>query len=316
MKRLLAQSIALVLCAQFVLTQTPQKPPQEPIPEDIIRISTELVQTDVVVTDKNDRIINDLKLEDFELYDNGKKQDLRFLEFVSVASPRRVEGARPAGLPAEAEETGNTGVAARDLKRVVAFVIDDLTMEIPDIEPVRKLLRDFVDNKMQPGDLVAIVRVVGGKGLLQQFTTDKQLLRRAINQIRLVGHPFSSQERPDDAVLTVNPLGTAAPDSPTGTMDAMTDAPEIFSANDETIGYFRGLSVMTTANFVMQSLKQIPGRKSLVLISGGIPIFTGTTSTFSTPSSYNLSSLLEQLTDNAFRSGVVINALDPRGLRA
>src|SRR6185436_18307003 len=112
-------------------------------PEDIIRISTELVQTDVVVTDKNDRIISDLKLEDFELYDNGKKQDLRFLEFVSVASPRRVEGARPAGLPAEAEETGNTGVAARDLKRVVAFVIDDLTMEIPDIEPVRKLLRDF-----------------------------------------------------------------------------------------------------------------------------------------------------------------------------
>jgi len=316
MKRLLALSIVMVFCTQWVLTQTPQKPPQEPIPEDIIRITTQLVQTDVVVTDKNDRIISDLKLGDFELYDNGKKQDLRFLEFVSVAAARRVEGARPAGLAAEVEETGNTGVTAKDLKRVVAFVIDDLTMEIPDIEPVRKLLRDFVDNKMQPGDLVAIVRVVGGKGLLQQFTTDKQLLRRAVDQIRLVGHPFSSQEKPDDAVLTVNPIGTAPVDSPTGAVDAMADTPEIYSANDDQIRYFRGLSALTTANFVMQSLRQIPGRKSLVLISGGIPIFSGTSSSFSSGSSYNLSGLLEQLTDNAFRSGVVINALDPRGLRA
>jgi hypothetical protein len=64
---------------------------------------------------------------------------------------------------------------------------------------------------------------------------------------------------------------------------------------------------------VIDSLKQIPGRKNLVLITGGIPIFevAGSGSTFS-----NTTSLLDQLTANAFRAGVVINTLDPRGLRA
>lgn len=312
MKRIFAFLLATAMCAQLALAQTPQKPSSEPVPEDIIRITTQLVQTDVVVTDKNEQIIKDLKLEDFELYDNGKKQDLKFMEFVSVDSARRAEGTRPTGLPVEVEQTGNTGVSAKELKRVVAFVIDDLTMEIPDLQPVRKMLRDFVDNKMQPGDLVAIVRVVGGKGLLQQFTSDKQLLRRAIAGIRLVVHPFSASEKPDDVVLTVSPLGADSIDSPSAAVESLSsDSPEIFSANDDQIRYFRGLSALTTANFVIDSLRTIPGRKSLVLVTGGISLFeTNNTGNF------NITGLLSQLTDNAFRAGVVVNSLDPRGLRA
>src|SRR6185295_3852473 len=129
MKQVLTFLVATAICVQLVFSRTPQKPEQEPIPEDIIRITTELVQTDVVVTDKNDQIIKDLKLEDFEVYDNGKKQELKFLEFVSVDSTTRSEGTRPSGpAPAEIEPTGNSGVSAKDAKRVVAFVIDDLTM--------------------------------------------------------------------------------------------------------------------------------------------------------------------------------------------
>lgn len=310
MKKIFAFLMAAALCAQLVFAQTPQKPEQEPIPEDIIRITTELVQTDVVVTDKDGQIIKDLKIEDFEIYDNGKKQDLKFLEFVSVDSGRRSEGARPAGLPAEVEQLGQTGLAAKDLKRVVAFVIDDLTMNVRDLQPVRKLLTDFVDNKMQPGDLVAIIRVVGGKGLLQQFTSDKLLLRRAIAAIRLVGHPFASSDVPEP-LLAKNPLAIPAVDSPSSYIDSQTDTPEIYSANDDQIRYFRGLSALTTANFVIDSLRQIPGRKNLVLITGGLAIFEANST-----GNYNFTSLLNQLTDNAFRAGVVVNTLDPRGLRA
>src|SRR6266571_3689624 len=93
----LALSLSSVFGAAFSQTpSTPQKPPQEIAPEDVIRITTQLVQTDVVVTDKNDKIVKDLKLEDFELFDNGKKQDLKFLEFVGfegAEKERRSEGA-------------------------------------------------------------------------------------------------------------------------------------------------------------------------------------------------------------------------------
>src|SRR6266550_6049220 len=103
----LALSLSSVFGAAFAQTPSvPQKPPQEIAPEDIIRVTTQLVQTDVVVTDKNDKIINDLKLEDFELYDNGKKQDLKFMEFVSVDAGRRSEGTRPSSLANSLEQTG------------------------------------------------------------------------------------------------------------------------------------------------------------------------------------------------------------------
>jgi VWFA-related protein len=314
MKRTLAILLALSSFAPFAFTQTPQKRDPQPAPDDIIRVTTQLVQTDVVVTDKNDQVVKDLKLEDFEVYDQGKKQEVKFMEFVGVESPRRTEGNRsgaPNPLPAAVEDTGNTGVTTKDLKRVVAFVIDDLTMQIPDLPSVRKMLVDFVDNKMRDGDLVAIVRVIGGKGLLQQFTNDRQLLHRAIAGITPVVHPYKASESPDPQGV-VNPVAAPAIDSPT-MAEAALEAPDIGSPNDDIIRYNRSLSALITANLVIDSLKQIPGRKNLVFITEGIPIFENNAngSSFS-----NTSAVLNQLTDNAFRAGVVIHSLDPRGLRA
>src|SRR5205823_2913548 len=122
MKWVFAVILATEMTMATAIAQTPQ-PSQTPKPraesEDIIRITTHLVQTDVVVTDKSDQIIPDLKLEDFELFDNGKKQDLKFMEFVSVDNGRRSEGTRPSSLPNYIEQTG-PGVLAKDVKRVFA----------------------------------------------------------------------------------------------------------------------------------------------------------------------------------------------------
>src|SRR2546430_12153688 len=162
--------------------QTPQKPQSPSTQEDIVRVTTSLIQTDVVVTDKNDQVINDLTLADFKLLENGKKQDLQFMEFVKSSTEPRSEGTiEVAGRPIEPEVSRN--LTAKDLHRVFAFVIDDLTIPFEDIVTVRKMLTDFVDNKMEQGDLVAIIRVVGGNGFLQQFTADKVILRRAISQV-------------------------------------------------------------------------------------------------------------------------------------
>src|SRR5207244_5232865 len=119
MKRIAPLMLSVVMAFSVVAAQTPgtpQKPQPQIAPEDIIRITTSLVQTDVVVTDKNEEIIPDLKLEDFELYDNGKKQDVKFMEFVSTESPSRAEGERSA-LPRYVEPR-NSGISANDLKRV------------------------------------------------------------------------------------------------------------------------------------------------------------------------------------------------------
>jgi len=314
MKNLLALALS-VFVASTSLGQTPQKPAQEIAPDDIIRVSTSLVQTDVVVTDKNDQIIPDLKLEDFELYDNGKKQDLKFMEFVGTEGPRRSEGDR-SGLPSYVETPAVNGISTKDLKRVIAFVIDDLSMRFQDLPYIKKTLLDYVNNKMRDGDLVAIVRVYGGKSLLQQFTTDRQLLRRAIASINPVVHPLGSADDPffEQQNQRFTPAAgaaadSAANDSPTVAESAL-ELPEIFSSSDDTVQYNRSLALISTSNYVIDSLKQLPGRKDLVLITAGIPIFEKNT----TGSNTNL--VLNQFAENAFRAGVVVNTLDARGLAA
>jgi hypothetical protein len=59
-------------------------------------------------------------------------------------------------------------------------------MQFENLYRTRKMLQDFVDNQMQPGDLVLILPTGGGSGLLQQFTSDRSLLRSAIDRLRLV----------------------------------------------------------------------------------------------------------------------------------
>jgi VWFA-related protein len=183
MKKILAHCLCLLLTLS-VVAQTPtprqQPTPQQPAPdEEIVRVTTALVQVDAVVIDKNDRPVPDLKMSDFEVYENGKRQNVQFMEFVSTdagagAVASRVEGNRDlAKVAPGAETTAARELSGKDVKRTFAFVVDDLTVPLEDMITVRQLLTDFVNNQMREGDLVAIVRSVGGKALRQKFIMDK-----------------------------------------------------------------------------------------------------------------------------------------------
>ena len=93
------------------------------------------------------------------------------MEFVSIDSPRRREGSSDLAKVTPGVDTSvPRDLTIKDVRRVIAFVVDDVTIPSEDMVRVRQMLSDFVDNKMQDGDLVAVVRTVGGKGLLEQFT--------------------------------------------------------------------------------------------------------------------------------------------------
>jgi VWFA-related protein len=335
MKKFIATFFSIVLMVSLVAAQTPQKPQQEIAPEDILRITTSLVQTDIVVVDKDDHVIPDLKLDEFRVTDNGKRQDLKFIEFVAPDSAPRVEGKLAiAGQPVEAGAARN--LSAGELRRVFAFVVDDLTIPFEDVTNVRKLLNDFVDNQMREGDLVAIIRVIGGSGLLQQFTSDKRLLHRAIAQItpqlnaNSAFNNLTSEERVR-AELTGATSSVGLDDGGRSTDSINAANSDIDGSNEGTTRGFRALATLLTASEVTNYMKVLPGRKSLVLISGGLPlsetsqgqvtIGTGAGAapvTIAETRSYisNVDYLLRQLVDRATRSGVVINTLDIRGLSA
>lgn len=321
--RLKGTCVAVLILLWFTdgLPQTfSQTTPQKRIEDQTIRITTELIQLDVVVTDKDGRVVKGLTKEDFTLFDSGKKQQISFFEFFEGGKLRT-----PSTSPREVAEPvspGRSGVP--DTKRIMAFVVDDLTINQEDLAFLRQLLKNFIDAQMQGGDLVAIVRTVGGKGLLQQFTMDKQLLHRAVASLTPRSHAFSAIHNPQMPRMT-NPQGAMASDGPTdpsaagagdegpmGAVDAAGEALDVSNPLDDTHKTLRALMSLGTASFVIDSLRELPGRKSLVLISGGLPILSSQTGANTGSVSY----LLNTLTDKATRAGVAIHTMDVRGLQA
>lgn len=305
--------LPLVLLAVFGLAQ--ENPPKSS-GDQAIKISTDLVQLDAVVVDKNGKVVRGLSKDDFELYDAGKKQLISFFEFVdagkgSVSALNQPQTRKP--------EISTQGPAERDIRRIYAFVVDDLTIRYEDMTYVRDMLNNFVDNQMQPTDLVAIVRVVGGQGLLQQFTTDKELLRRSIAKLTPTFNPFNVYNAQDTGTsVAPTPAQGSGPDVANpgsnfgGGFQDLGGQVDINSPTDETNITLRGYMTLGTASFVIDSMKQLPGRKSMVLVSGGLPILGVGANVVAT----NITNFLDVLADRATRAGVAINTLDIRGLSA
>lgn len=328
-RRILTLSLTLLVAG----TVFPQDKPQKNDPDHTIRISTELVQMDVVVTDKNGRIVRGLSRDDFEIYEKGKRQPISFLEFVEAGSRSKSEGET---AESRAQQAVNHDLTEKDIRRIFAFVIDDLTVRFDDLVYVRQMLSNFVEKQMQPTDLVAIVRTVGGKGLLQQFTTDKDLLRRAIVSLLPVNHPLnvsdellgnrplidqnagqgmqSNRPQPTSSVArsAAESAAAEAGESIDSAMDVSGDVIDINSVADDSDKSLRAFMTLGMASFVIDSMEELPGRKSLVLISGGLPLLDAQAgSTFG-----RVSSLLNLLTDNATRAAVSIHTMDIRGVTA
>ena len=66
-------------------TDEPAKPAGPP--DDVIRVNTELVQSDLMVFDKDGRFVDGLKADQFELRINGKSTPISFFERVTSGRP-------------------------------------------------------------------------------------------------------------------------------------------------------------------------------------------------------------------------------------
>src|SRR2546422_11103858 len=102
--------IGVIFCAPVLWGQTPEEP-QRQAQSDVLRVYTELVQTDVMVFDKQGRFVNNLKKEDFELRIDGQIKPVDFFERVTAGSASeesQLAAARGAANRARAGKAGET----------------------------------------------------------------------------------------------------------------------------------------------------------------------------------------------------------------
>jgi VWFA-related protein len=280
--------------------QTSQKPAQTS-DDDVVRITTNLVQVDAVVTDKNGRQVTDLRPEEVEIREDGKPQTITNLSYVALDSllgSRSPDPSKPIDRTAPAPPVR---LRPDQVRRTMALVVDDLGLSFESAHFVRQALKKFLDRQMQPDDLVAIIRTGGGVGALQQFTSDKRQLYAAVEKVK-----WNPNGRGGIGAFT--PMG-GQPMSPVGDSDISQR-----SAGDD-LDQFRedifAVGTLGAVNYIVRGLRELPGRKSVVLISDGIKIFNRSEPT----GSQRILAALQTLTDLANRASVVIYTMDARGLQ-
>lgn len=162
--------------------------------EDVLRVSSNLVQTDVMVFDRLGKFVDGLRREDFELRVDGKPQALLFFERVAAGGPEEARGI--AAARGETSAAGASAAATFGRGRSVIFFVDDLHLSPQGVARARELLLKFVNEEMTPDTQAMVVSASGRVGFLQQFTNERAVLRAAVGRLSADARGAPDAERP------------------------------------------------------------------------------------------------------------------------
>ena len=228
-----------------------------------IMLSVNEVRLDVVVLDKKTgNPIRDLNADDFEVFQNGARQNILSSVYIDNLSDIAVQPSVPRkaarGLPPIPMPT--IDLKREDTHRTIILVVDDLSMSFEDGYYAKMALRNFVEKQMQSGDMVAILKTGYGNSALQMFLSDKRQALARIDAMHLEMAPWP------------------APSS------------RIYD------------NQLSTLSYSLHALKDMPGRKILVMMTAQTDLGTYD---YNTAAHYN--KLFTRLADDAMRASVVVN---------
>lgn len=299
-----ALTLTLTLLAPSA-AQQPRPAQSAPDEEDVVRITSNLIQIDAVVLDSEGRQVTNLTADDFELSEDGRPQAITNFSYVDNST----EANATAGVKPAASSTAAKGsppvpparVKPGSARRIIAFVVDDLGLTFQATAYVRNFLKDFVKDQMRPGDLVAVVRTSAGVGALQQFTNDPRLVGRAIERVHFqpgfhapTGTFAASDDKLKDAQKDSD---KKVSEDEKGSGDGEPDRDALF-----TVGTLGAL------NYVLRGAAEMPGRKSVVLISQTTRLLK------LNGRDANVRDYLQRMTDLANRASASVYELDASDL--
>ena len=285
-----------------------QAAPQQPT----FRVQVDLVTTDVIVRDgKSGQFVSDLKVNEFDVFEDGVRQDIVSLVLTHGGRVFNVQTPPPAPV-----QEGIILPAARPTNdaagRVFLIFIDDLHLDFRLTPRTRDLMQRMLRNLIHEGDMFGIVST-GTSSISEQLTYDRQVLEAAIKKVT------GSGLRPEDLIKV--------PQSPQGPAELR----------------YRAHVAFSTAYQLMRNLENLRNRrKAVIYISSGYdfnPFATSrlkyeaelsgygadetTMNPFLNPRAQgsqfaeaDLVRELAELTRAANRANATLYTLDPRGLVA
>jgi VWFA-related protein len=255
---------ALFLTASVIPLANPQTPEaaNKATPQPAaIHSTTRLVQLSVVVKDRKGEPVTTLTKEDFTILDQGWRQTIAIF---STANPAPLEPPRP--LPPNVF-TNRFDQKGLDPGAVTIILFDALNTSSEDQTRVRQQILLFL-RTLKPQDHVAIYALTTRLLILHEFTQDSSALVAAVSR-------FTPKE-----LAAFDASHTASVDlvALTGDPDWLGFQNALNNANGQISDRYTMSRVATTAaaiEAIANHVASIPGRKSLIWVSGGIPIQIG-----------------------------------------
>ena len=254
--------------------------------------STQLVVEAVTVRDKNGKVVEGLKKEDFAVTEDGKAQEIKFFDFENVDEvttsspaaalpPPKVLPQLTAGEIAP-EPPGDVHYKDR---RLLAVYFDIFSMPIPDQLRAFDEAEKFIRTQMSPADMMAIMEYNGaGVEVLQDFTGDRDRLQATI------------------ATLIADEADNTGDNS---SLNASSSIGAAFGQNNPQFTIFntdRQLAALQTTAKMLGALNE---KKVLIYFASGLNL-----------SGVDNQAQLRATINDAIRSGVSFWPIDARGLVA
>jgi VWFA-related protein len=205
----LALAAGMALHAQTPAPATPAPAPPEPAkapastqpPQSsgqVIRRSFDVIRTDVIVRDQKGQFVADLKKDDFEVYEDGVKQEV--VSFVLTHGGRTYNVAAPPPPPPQEGIILPPPRPANDAAgRIFIIFIDDLHLDFRNTPRIRKLFEQVSKELIHEGDMFGIVST-GPSSISIDLTYDRKRLKQASEKISGAGlRPKEILETPEGA---------------------------------------------------------------------------------------------------------------------
>lgn len=265
----------------------------------VLRSQTNVVLVDVRVRDKNGNPVTDLTKDNFRVLEDGVPQivtsvsleDVQKLAQAEATSgpPATIDFAKlPPNVPPE--------TVLRDRRLTVLF-FDVSSMQSDDLMRALKSGQNFVEKRLTPADLVAVVTYTSSLRVLRDFTNDRDALSKTIKSI-LVGEESSNLSA---GATTGEAGGTNA----AGEEIVAQDVSAAFTPDETEFNIFNTDQKLAAVESLSRMLRALPGRKSVIHFSSGVER-TGTEN----------QAQLRATVDAANQANVSLYMMDARGLLA
>ncbi|MEW6210954.1 MAG: VWA domain-containing protein [Acidobacteriota bacterium] len=258
--------------------------------EKAVRLKADLVQIDVIVTDRQKRPIVDLRKEDFVLLEDGAPQLISFFTLVRPFS------SSPSDQPNQVEASSSD--IQSEPGRFIFIILDQQHISPSNYPRIRDALSRFISEDISSEDQVAVVSTSGRMAVFNQVTRNKRILQVAINAFLGAGGGQN------DAGFTL----TAQDQSRLQQGGSAASTDDLYREHVARNTY-RSLEA------IAKSVEEAPGRKIAILISEDLPLLLSN-DPFDTSGFDNFSYELQKVIGRSRRSGLVFYTVDPRGLTA